>query len=72
MVLLNEIKQARQDGDLQTVRDWLDTNEYNNDDGADLLSDICNDFETTEEDVDIARLLLSRGVDANYRWDDGS
>ena len=71
MVLLNEIKQARQDGDLQTVRAWLDTDEYNNDYGADLLSDICNDFETTEEDVDIARLLLSRGVDANYRWDDG-
>ena len=66
MVLLNEIKQARQDGDLQTVRAWLDTDEYNNDYGADLLSDICNDFETTEEDVDVARLLLSRGVDANY------
>ena len=68
MVLLDEIRSARQEG-YDVVQDtlaWLDTDEYNNDAGAILLSDICNDHGTIDWDVDIARLLLSRGVDANY------
>ena len=68
MVVLDEIRRARQEG-YDVVQDtlaWLDTDEYNNDQGAILLSDICNDYATTEWDIDIARLLLSRGVDANY------
>ena len=66
MVLRDEIRSARQEGEVQPALAWLDTDEYNNDDGADLLADICHDFEITAEDVDLARLLLSRGVDANY------
>ena len=66
MVLRDEIRSARQEGEVQPALAWLDTDEYNNDDGADLLADICYDFEITAEDVDLARLLLSRGVDANY------
>ena len=68
MVLLDELRSARQEG-YDVVQDtlaWLDTDEYNNDECADFLSDICHDFEITETDVDLARLLLSRGVDANY------
>ena len=68
MVVLDELRSARQEG-YDVVQDtlaWLDTDEYSNDDGAILLSDICNDYATTEWDIDIARLLLSRGVDANY------
>ena len=74
MVVLDEIRRARQEG-YDVVQDtlaWLDTDEYNNDAGAILLSDICNDHGTIDWDVDIARLLLSRGVDANYcERDDG-
>ena len=68
MVVLDELRSARQEG-YDVVQDtlaWLDTDEYNNDECADFLSDICHDFEITETDVDLARLLLSRGVDANY------
>ena len=68
MAVLDELRTARQEG-YDVVQDtlaWLDTDEYNNDDCADFLSDICHDFEITETDVDLARLLLSRGVDANY------
>ena len=68
MVVLDELRSARQEG-YDVVQDtlaWLDTDEYNNDGGAILLSDICHDYDTTEWDIDIARLLLSRGVDANY------
>ena len=65
MVLTDEIRNQRSEGDVQPALAWLDTDEYNNDDGAELLADICNDCET-EADVEIARLLLSRGVDANY------
>ena len=74
MVLLDELRSARQQG-YDVVQDtlaWLDTDEYNNDAGAILLSDICNDHGTIDWDVDIARLLLSRGVDATYcERDDG-
>ena len=66
MVLTDEIRNQRSEGDVQPALAWLDTDEYSNDDGAILLSDICNDYATTEWDIDIARLLLSRGVDANY------
>ena len=66
MAVLDELRSARQEGEVQPALAWLDTDEYNNDDGADLLADICYDFEITAEDVDLARLLLSRGVDANY------
>ena len=66
MVLLDDIRRAREEGEAQMALDWLDTDGYNNDDGAHLLADICHDFEITAEDVDLARLLLSRGVDANY------
>ena len=68
MVVLDELRSARQEGYdvVQDTRAWLDTDEYNNDGGAILLSDICHDYDTTEWDIDIARLLLSRGVDANY------
>ena len=68
MAVLDELRTARQEG-YDVVQDtlaWLDTDAYNNDDCADFLSDICHDFEITETDVDLARLLLSRGVDANY------
>jgi hypothetical protein len=72
MVLPDEIRSARQEGEIQTVVAWLDANEYANDDLATLLTDICFDHHITEADVDIARLLLSRGVDANYcEHDDG-
>ena len=74
MVVLDEIRRARQEG-YDVVQDtlaWFDTDEYNNDAGAILLSDICNDHGTIDWDVDVARLLLSRGVDANYcERDDG-
>ena len=69
MVAFNEIRNARREGQVQTVRAWLDSNEYTNDKGATLLHEICLvavHVNTTEADVDIARLLLSRGVDANH------
>ena len=42
MVAFNEIRNARREGQVQTVRAWLDSNEYTNDKGATLLHEICH------------------------------
>ena len=47
MAVLDELRTARQEG-YDVVQDtlaWLDTDEYNNDGGAILLSDICHDYD---------------------------
>ena len=68
MVLPDEIRSARQEGEIQTVVAWLDANEYANDDLATLLTDICFDHHITEADVDIARLLRKARSASGTVW----
>jgi hypothetical protein len=67
MVLTDEVMNALDDDNVEAIRAWLDSNDYTQSDGEGMLTDLCFDPRggTTNEQLDIIRLLLARGADIN-------
>ena len=66
MVVPEAIVDAAQDGDVATVRNWLDSNDVNDTDrdGCGLLTSACAGYQNGFE---VLRLLLERGIDVNQQ-----
>ena len=62
MVVPEDIVDAAQNGDVATVRNWLDSNDVNDTDsaGCGLLTSACAGYQNGFE---VLRLLLERGID---------